>query len=189
MKKLFALLGVALLAVSGAMAQTVLVDYDFNDKDKTGLSIYDVDNLTPTSFMQSIGFASGTTWILIKDTEESTDMFLGSTSQYLPAGQANDWLVLPATLISSEGFVLEWKSQAFLADKRDGLKVFISTEGGLPENFPLTPVWEVAEEEIGKTEDFFEGEFDAHSLSLEDYVGKIIHIAFVYIVQNIITYT
>lgn len=179
MKKLFALLGVALLAVSGAMAQTVLVDYDFNDKDKTGLSIYDVDNLTPTSFMQSIGFASGTTWILIKDTEESTDMFLGSTSQYLPAGQANDWLVLPATLISSEGFVLEWKSQAFLADKRDGLKVFISTEGGLPENFPSTPVWEVAEEEIGKTEDFFEGEFVAHSLSLDDYVGKNIHIAFV----------
>lgn len=179
MKKLFTLALITILAVGAATAQTVLVDYDFNDGNKAGISIYDVDNLTPTSFMQSIGFTAGTTWILIKDTNESTDMFLGSTSQYLPAGQANDWLVLPATLISSKGFVLEWKSQAFMASKRDGLKVFISTEGGLPEDFLTTPVWEIDEEEIGKTEDYFEGEFISHSLSLDEYVGKNIYIAFV----------
>lgn len=179
MKNLFTLILATIFSVSGAVSQTVLVDYDFNNGDKTGITIYDVDNLAPTSLMQSIGFAPGVTWIFVKDTNESTDMFVGSTSQYLPAGQANDWLVLPATLISSKGFVLEWKSQAFLANKRDGLKVYISTEGGLPENFPTTPVWEIEEEEIGATEDYFEGEFIAHSLSLDEYVGKNIYIAFV----------
>lgn len=170
---------IAFLSIEGAMAQTTLVDYDFNDGNKSGISIYDVDKLTPTSFMQSVGFTAGTTWILIKDTNESTDMFVGSTSQYLPAGQANDWLVLPATQITGEGFVLEWKSQAFQADKRDGLKVFISTVGGKPEDFPTQPVWEVEEEEIGTTEDYFEGEFIQHSISLDEYVGQSVYIAFV----------
>lgn len=179
MKKLFTLLVVAILTAGVAMAQNVLVDYDFNDGDKTGLVAYDVDYLTPTAFMQQIGFTQGYTWILIKDTKESTDMFLGSTSQYLPAGEANDWLVLPATHIAGKGFTLEWKSQAFMANKRDGLKVFISTEGGEPNNFPKTPVWEVEAEEIGATEDYFENEFISHSISLDEYAGKNIYIAFV----------
>ena len=146
MKKIFTLFSALLLTVSALHAETVLVDYDFNDGDKSGLGVYDVDNLTPSDFMQQIGFSVGNTWILIKDTNTSTDMFVGSTSQYKPAGQANDWLVLPATLIPGHGFSLEWKSQAFYANKRDGLKVFISTQGGKPEDFPATPVWEVAEE-------------------------------------------
>lgn len=179
MKKIFTLISALLLTVSALHAETVLVDYDFNDGDKSGLGVYDVDNLTPSDFMQQIGFSVGNTWILIKDTNTSTDMFVGSTSQYKPAGQANDWLVLPATLIPGHGFSLEWKSQAFYANKRDGLKVFISTQGGKPEDFPTTPVWEVAEEEIGATEDYFEGEFIQHSISLDDYVGETIYIALV----------
>ena len=178
MKNLFTLILATILSTS-VMAQNTLVEYDFNDGDKTGLSIYDVDKFTPTSFMQSIGFAAGTTWILIKDSNESTDMFLGSTSQYLPADRANDWLVLPATSITGKGYILEWKSQAFMAAKRDGLKVFISTQGGAPEDFPSTPVWEIEEEEIGATEDYFEGEFIQHSISLDEYVGQNIYIAFV----------
>ena len=179
MKRIITLFAVLFVFVGAMNAKTVVVDYNFNDGDKTGLGIYDVDKLTPSDFMQQIGFASGTTWILIKDSNTSTDMFVGSTSQYRPAGQANDWMVLPATAITSNGFRLDWKSQAFYANKRDGLKVFISTEGGRPEDFPTTPVWEVAEEEIGATEDYFEGEFISHSISLDEYVGETIYIAFV----------
>ncbi len=178
MKKLFTFFTALVLSCVAVSAQT-LVEYNFNDGNKEGLAIYDVDNYTPTSFMQSVGFVPGYTWILIKDSNTSTDMFLGSTSAYLPAGQANDWLVLPETLISGEGFKLEWKSQAFMANKRDGLKVFISTEGGNPGDFPTQPVWEVAEEEIGATEDYFENEFISHEISLDEYVGKRIYIAFV----------
>lgn len=179
MKKITAFLLTAVLAISGAMAQPVVLEYNFNDGDKTGLTFYDVDQLTPTSFMQSIHFAVDNPWILIRDSNTSTDMFLGSTSQYTPAGQANDWMVLPAVTVLNENMMLSWESQAFLANKRDGLKIFISTKGNKPSDFGTTPVWEVAEEEIGKTEDYFENEFISHELSLAQYAGKTIYIAFV----------
>lgn len=179
MKRIITLFSTLILVIGVVYAQTVVREYNFNDGQKDGINIYDVDNLMPSDFMQQVGFSQGTTWILIKDTNTSTDMFVGSTSQYRPAGQANDWMVLPATAITSEGFRLDWKSQAFYANKRDGLKVFISTQGGNPQDFPTTPVWEIAEEEIGATEDYFEGEFISHSISLDGYVGETIYIAFV----------
>ena len=178
MKKITALLLTAILAIGGVSAQSTLFEYNFNDGNKAGLTFYDEDQLTPSSFMQSVGFSVGNPWILLRDSNTSKDMFISSTSQYTPAGAANDWMVLPEVQVVSENLVLEWKSQAYKADKRDGLKVFISTQGGRPENFPSTPVWEVAEEEVGATEDF-EGEFITHELSLAQYVGKTIYIAFV----------
>ena len=178
MKKIFTLFMAVVLAIGSTVAQSVILEYDFNDKDKTGLGIYDEDNLTPGATMQSVGFAAGTTWILLRDSGSSTNYFLGSTSQYLPAGQANDWLVLPAINVASDKYTLEWKSQAYLRDLRDGLKVFISTEGGKPANFPAEPVWAVEAEEAGATDDF-EGEFITHQISLAQYAGQTIHIAFV----------
>lgn len=179
MKKITAFLLTAILTISGVLAQPQVLEYNFNDGDKTGIAFYDVDQLTPSSFMQSIGFAVDNPWILIMDSATSKDMFIGSTSQYTPAGQANDWMVLPAVEVLNENMMLEWKSQAFMANKRDGLKIFISTEGNQPSDFPADPVWEIEQEEIGATEDYFEGEFISHELSLAQYVGKTIYIAFV----------
>ena len=179
MKKIATFLLTSILAISGISAQPIVLEYNFNDGDKTGLTFYDVDKLTPSSFMQSIGFVVDNPWILIRDSNTSKDMFLGSTSQYSPAGQANDWMVLPAVQVISENMMLSWKSQALFANKRDGLKVFISTQGNKPTNFPTTPVWEIEEESIGTTEDYMEGEFISHEISLAQYVGKTIYIAFV----------
>lgn len=178
MKKILTFLFATGVAVSNLLAQTTIIEYNFDDGNKEGLSIYDEDNLEPSSFMKSIGFQAGTTWILLRDSDKSTDMFLGSTSQYMPAGAANDWLVLSPIDIVSCGYKLSWKSQSFTTAQRDGLKVFISTEGGKPSQFPSTPVWEVEQEESGTTENF-EGEFVSHEISLDDYIGKTIYIAFV----------
>ena len=90
MKKITTLLLTAVLAINSASAQHVLFEYTFNDSNKEGLTFYDVDQLTPTSFMQSIGFAVGSPWMLIRDSNTSQDLFISSTSQYLPAGQANE---------------------------------------------------------------------------------------------------
>ena len=179
MKKFATFLLTALVAIGSVSAQPAVLEYNFNDGDKTGLTFYDVDQLTPSSFMQSIGFAADKPWIFIKDSKDSKDMFLGSTSQYTPAGQANDWMVLPQVEVLNENMMLTWKSQAFLADKRDGLKIFISTKGNTPADFPAEPAWEIAEEEIGATEDYFENEFISHELSLAQYAGQSIYIAFV----------
>lgn len=178
MKKILSLLVVAILSTTAAMAQTVLANYDFNDNNKDGLLIYDLDKSTPSVFMQRIGFAVDKTWIILQDAATSTDKFLGSTSQYTPAGKANDWLILPNIHVTGKGFVLEWKSQSFQSSLRDGIKIFISTTGNTPDEFPATPVWEIEEEEAGATENF-ENEFAQHSISLDEYVGQTIHIAFV----------
>lgn len=177
MKKFFMLFATAMVAVSG-MAQTVVYSCDFNDKEKVDMTFYDEDKLTPSKFMSSVGFAVDNPWVLIKDSNTSTNTFIGSTSQYDPVGQADDWMVLPAIQVTDEGYVLEWYSQAYKFDARDGLKVFITTTGNKPADFPAEPVWEVEEEEVGATEDF-EGEFIHHTISLDEYIGKTIYIAFV----------
>ena len=179
MKKFAAFLLTSILTIGSMSAQPVVLEYNFNEGDRTGITFYDVDQLTPSSFMKSIGFAVDNPWILIRDSNTSKDMFIGSTSQYTPAGQANDWMVLPAVEVRYENMMLAWKSQAFMANQRDGLKIFISTKGNQPSDFPTEPAWEIAEEEIGATEDYFEGEFISHELSLSQYVGKTIYIAFV----------
>ena len=176
MKKIFMLLATAFIAVSG-LAQTVLYSCDFNDSKKVDMTYYDVDKLTPTKFMSNIGFAIDKPWIPCKDSNTSTNTFICSTSQYNPAGQANDWMVTPAIKVT-KNCILEWYSQAYKMDARDGLKVFISTIGNTPADFPAEPVWAVEEEEVGPTEDF-DGEFIHHSLTLDEYAGQTIYVAFV----------
>lgn len=178
MKKFFILLASVLSVATCAYPQTVLLDYDFDNGDRSGIAFYDIDGLTPTSFMKSIGFKVGTPWNLLKDSNTSPNSFLGSTSQYSPAGQANDWMVMPGVNIPTDGFVLRWKSQSFDASKRDGLKIFISTAGQEYASFPSEPVWQIEEEEAGATENF-DGEFIDHKLPLDAYIGKTIYVAFV----------
>ncbi len=146
----------------------------------TQFVVYDVDELTPTKFWQTIGFAVGVPWNVARDSEDSDNYFFASCSSYDPAGQADDWLVTKKPmLIPNSHYVLKWKSQAYDPEKRDGLKVFISTIGCEYEAFDgLKPVFEVEEEEAGETMNL-EGEWIEHSLSLADYVGKNINIAFV----------
>lgn len=178
MKKLLSLFAATLIATSTLTAQTVLADYDFNDGMPSDICTYDVDRLTPSVPMQRVGFNVGKAWIILQDAGSNGNKFVGSTSQYKPKGEADDWLVLPAVHIVGTGFKLEWKSQAYQSDLRDGLKVFISTTGNQPQDFSETAVWEIEEEDAGAT-DSFENEFVEHSISLDDYVGEHIYIAFV----------
>lgn len=178
MKKFFTLLTAVVLAVGSISAQTVLYENNFDDGNKEGMAFYDQDKLQPSSFMASVGFAIDNPWVLVKDSNTSPNMFIASTSQYTPAGQADDWMVLPAIEVTNENYILEWESQAYKFDKPDGLAVYVSTTGNTPADFPAEPVWEVEAEEVGATEDF-EGEFIHHSISLAAYEGQTVYIAFV----------
>lgn len=178
MKKFFILSVSIWSIISSAYAQTVLLDYNFDDGDRSGIIFYDIDGLTPSSFMQSLGFRTGSPWCLLKDSNTSPNSFMGSTSQYSPAGQADDWMVMPGVRIPSEGFVLRWKSQSLDSSKRDGLKIFISTTSQEHESFPSDPVWQIEEEDAGET-DNLDGEFIDHEISLDAYADKTIYVAFV----------
>lgn len=163
--------------------EEVLFQADFQSSE-TGMDLfvsYDVDQQQPTLEMMQLGFTTGTAWIgNFRDATTSVNVFAGSTSAYNPAGQANDWLVTAQPVqIPSEGFMLFWKSQALDLAKRDGIKVFISTQGNNPSSdFGDTPVFEIEEEEAGTTANT-DNEWTEHSVSLDAYAGKNIWIAFV----------
>lgn len=155
---------------------------DFQDYEKTQTLVtsYDLAKLTPSVDMQSLGFSVGKSWIFaFRDTNTSTNYYAGSTSSFDPAGKADAWLVTKAIEIPDSGYVLSWKSEALDPELRDGLMVFISETGGNPEtDFGNTPVWEIEAEEAGPT-DMIDGEWQEHSISLDQYAGKTIYIAFV----------
>lgn len=141
---------------------------------------YDLANLEPSSFMKNVGFSVGRPWLYkLMDDINSVNSFAGCCSEFATPAAANAWLVTKPIYISGKSCKLSWKSESFNPNKLDGLKVFISTEGGNPEtHFSTTPVWESEAEPAGKSE-LLDGEWNEHELSLDEYAGKTIWIAFV----------
>lgn len=168
------------VALSIVVKAQEIFSFDFSGDPTGNFIVYDWDKNTPSPQMQQIGFKVGTPWYPMRESASSANVFYGSTSSYVPAGQADDWLVTKGLEIPTAGCVLEWKSQAYDPKKRDGLKIFISTKGQALEDFPEQPVWEVEEEEAGSADpDKIEGEWVEHAISLSEYAGKTIYIAFV----------
>ena len=155
---------------------------DFQDlnRTKTLVSCYDLSGNTPTADMQSVGFAVGKAWLLkLKDDYASTNYYAGCTSAFTPAGRANAWMVTTPIQIPSTGCSLSWKSESYEPTAPDGLKVFVSTQGGNPEtDFTDEPVWQTEAESAGASNNL-DGEWNEHSLSLDAYAGQTIWIAFV----------
>lgn len=172
----------SLPVVPPTVSDDVLFACDFQESADMDMFVnYDLDMLKPSAVMSSLGFEVGTAWIgTFRDSYTSENYFAGSTSSYTPAGQANDWLVLKEGIeIPSKGYVLSWKSQALDLEKRDGLNIYISTEGNVaPDNFNSEPVFVIEEEEAGATTNT-DNEWTEHFISLDEYVGKKIWFAFV----------
>lgn len=197
MKKNKGLLAVTAIAITGAIMPQeagahnnydyvenggVAFTCDFQDQNTVAEKVtgYNFTSLTPSSTMQGIGFSQQVPWVFdLRDSYQSTNYFTGATSQFTTSGQADAWLVTTAIDVPTTGYQLSWKSEALFLDKRDGLKVFISTKGGTPkDDFADEPVWQIDEEEAGATEDL-DGEWVDHSISLDQYAGKTIWVAFV----------
>lgn len=191
------LLAVTAIAITGAMMPLeagannnygyvenggVAYTCDFQDQNTVAEKVtgYNFTSLTPSSTMQGIGFSQQEPWVFdLKDSYQSTNVFAGATSQFTAPGQADAWLVTTAIEIPATGYLLSWKSEALFLDKRDGLKVFISTKGGTPkDDFTGNPAWEIEAEEAGATENL-DGEWIEHSISLDQYAGQTIWVAFV----------
>lgn len=137
----------------GIPADFILVDNDGND---------------PSAGAQKLGFNKGDAWIAWD--EDATNKVAASTSWYKPAGQSDDWMILPS-LDVKKGTVLKWRAKAVDAKYRDGYAVYVSTTGTDLTRFDTTqPVFSVDAEE---------SEWTTHSVTLDQFAGKSIHIAFV----------
>lgn len=168
-KVIFAL--AALLTTSNLNAQDTYFTTSFEDGIPSSFTLHDVDQRTPSSDMQKIGFAVGTPWIDILEPDGNGNHIACSTSWYKNAGKSNDWMVTEGIDIKSEKAVLRWRSRASDKDYRDGMAVYVSEKGTNVDDFDTSaPVYQAKKENYTWIE---------HTVDLSAYKGKKVYIAFV----------
>lgn len=150
---------------------------------------YEGDHLVPDITVSQWGFTQdGYPWLIVRGDQNSTDMALASHSMYIPAGKADDWLVIPQLFIPDSNCHLEFDAQSYLAGTDDDLHIYIIEEnrlfniltseiiddfranGKLVFDETLTP---------GDSEEGLEGDWTRYNIDLSEYAGKNIYIAFV----------
>ncbi len=164
---------------------------DFQNQAQSLLNFmrYEGDHLTPTEAMQKLGFdADNQPWnFSIRESETSADYCAAATSSYSPAGQSDDWLVIPQLEIPDEYVSLTFKAQSYKKAKSDRLKVLV---WACEENFNALSSDIIerfrAEAEValdtqlmpGESEENLSGDWQNFNISLAKYSGKHIYIAF-----------
>ncbi len=118
--------GIALLFL--LFSQNTFSQFIFSEDFQQGIpntwTLINVDGRTPDSTM-TLPSQITDAWVALDDFGNPGDTFAASTSKYLPAGQANDWLITPA-IVTQSSSVLTWFANAFIA-AGDGYEVRIST--------------------------------------------------------------
>lgn len=163
---------------------------DFNESGLNNVMLYEGDRLTPTEEMQGFGFSDGQNypWSIVLENNSSTDRIAASHSCYTTAGASDDWMVIPQLYIPDGKCHLDFQAQSYKKNKADRLKVIIYESKTAYEyltkstiNLFKTDGKVVFDEQLstGDTEEGLEGEWTDYSISLADYAGKDIYIAFV----------
>lgn len=166
--KLFTL-AIACAATLVAQAQNVYFQCDFEHGIPDSFRLYDRDGLEPSQDMKKLGFEVGTAWL---DTPVSDGNRVAcSISWYKSAGTSDDWMVTPCIHVSSENAILSWVACAHDGEFADGYSVYISSTGNECECFDTSaPLFSTGAEGA---------EWVKHSVSLDDYAGRDIYLAFV----------
>ncbi|MDE6668861.1 MAG: choice-of-anchor J domain-containing protein, partial [Muribaculaceae bacterium] len=152
-----------------ASAQQVFFNCDFSEGFPEGTALFDVDGNEPSIDMKNLGFDIGTPWIITQDKDGNYSAC--STSWYKSPGKSNDWMVTPPIEIASSGVLLRWIAKAADKDYKDGYSVYISETGPEPELFDTAePLFSTKGEKA---------EWTSHEISLDEYVGKTVYLAFV----------
>ncbi len=158
-----------------ALRAQVIYSEDFSaGQMPAGVALYNLDGLVPDD--PDLANMTDSAWTIKAITAQG---FPGgscafSVSWYVgDAGPSDDWMVLPAVELGSNPY-LSWLGMAITSSGnfRDQYQVFVSTTGNTIEDFVLLmPVFDTGAE----------GEVDAptsHEISLADYAGETVYIAF-----------
>lgn len=146
------------------------------------------DQNTPTAEMTSWDFSTGMAWGLVRDDEASADRMAASHSMYSPAGKSDDWLVIPQIYIPDGLCTVKFLSQSYLKSKKDYLKVVVWENDNVINTLTESHINQMkAEGKVvynelqspGTKEEVLSGDWTANSISLADFAGKNVYIAFV----------
>ena len=162
---------------SFAMAATALAEeplpgyrYDFNNGIPSEITLVDADGLQPSQDVAVYGFEVGVPWVPVK-LEDSHLTAAASTSWYTTPGTSSDWMILPPLRVEGERMILKWAAKAHDAQLSDGYSVYVSDGGDTPADFnTASPLFSVEVEN---------GKWTKHEVSLAEYAGKMIRVAFV----------
>lgn len=169
---------------------------DFNDPSRS-MALYllnEGDHNVPSSIVTPWGFdQDNSPWIfVVRESESTSDYCAASHSMYNPSGKSNDWMALPQLQIENEFYHIEFDAQSYKLGRNDHLKVYVVeddnvysapnmpdelrdkflSEGDLIFDQQVTPGDDQNEEGLANGWQHFD-------LSLADYAGKNIYIAFV----------
>lgn len=165
-------------------------DFDDPSQSMATYLLYEGDNNTPTTAMEELGFdASNNPWnFTIRESTSSSDYCAASHSMYSPAGASDDWMSLPQLTIENANYWLSFDAQSYLTTKTDSLMVIVLEEDGGYTRF-TSDLYEAFQERgvvifndqlsPGTEEEDLDGEWQSVNISLEQFSGKNIYIAFV----------
>ncbi len=149
---------------------------------------YEGDHLTPTTDMQKWEFdADNQPWnFSIRESSSTSKYYACSHSMYNPAGQSDDWMIIPQLTIPDAYTTLTFKAQSYLDDKHDTLKVVVWPQDENISYFGEERIAKMKAEgdvtsyalNIGDTEDGIDGEFTDYKMDLGKYAGKKVYIGF-----------
>lgn len=167
----------------------------FDDFDDPSTSIatyllYEGDHNTPSTAMQQWEFdTDNSPWnFTIRDDENSTDYCAASHSMYSPAGKSDDWMSLPQLIIENPDYYLSFSAQSYQFGKNDVLKVVVLEDENGYTNFTsdLRQKFEdngkvIFEQQLspGSSAESLAGDWQHYEVSLADFSGKSVYIAFV----------
>jgi len=164
MKKIYSL-ALSLVAFVGiTQAQTVIFKEDFSGGMPANYILYDVDGNTPDPALADANYDfSSEPWIVIGTT---TKLAI-ATSYYSPAGQADDWMVIPGVTITNSNTYFKINCRSYDANYRDSYEVLVSTTGTERADF-TDKILDIANENSTYT---------LRGASLDAYIGQTINIA------------
>ena len=152
---------------------------DFSNGIDAEFKMYDLDQQILHFSMVQAGFTQGDAFTALREKRVShPNLYAASTSKYKYAKDekhkpSNDWLVTPQIWIRGENAILSWRSKSFCdqEDLTSGYKIYISTTGNTPKDFNNIPIYYLNDESGTQ--------WNTHNVSLKEYAGKRIYIAFV----------
>lgn len=146
------------------------------------------DQNAPTSEMVNWDFQQGMAWGLVRDDEASDDRMATSHSMYSPAGQSDDWLVIPQMYIPDMLCSLQFLSQSYLSSKKDVLKVVAWESNNVYNTLSKDIIDQMKAEGVvileeiqspGAKDEVLAGDWRHNHISLAQFAEKNIYIAFV----------
>lgn len=149
---------------------------------------YEGDNRQPVDGVAAWGFTAETTpWLTVRD-EDDTNMALASHSMYSPAGQSDDWLVIPQLLIPNKNCYLEFLAQSYMTRANDVLDIYIYASDNVYNTLNSSIINDIRtkgelvfHEQLkpGRSQETLAGDWETYRVTLEEYADKNIYIAFV----------